>query len=163
MIQPEIVAEILRKIANHEITPDEKVEWSFCGNILVKAENYTIIIFIDCDEIDYVDSVIAPDGKETKFEEWEKDPIDLLSEDEIVRLEVIFTGEAEIKKTLIERIKYKQWFSEKTKQEWSEKSSEESFLHISNTLVDKGFNVNDILTILGVCYRAAAKEYGYEA
>lgn len=97
MIPKQEIADILKQIARREIIPEEKIEWTYCGHIGIKAKGFEIVIFIDCDEIDYIDRAIDKDGNETEFEEWhdddEKDPIDLLTEQEISILEEIFKGE----------------------------------------------------------------------
>lgn len=47
-----------------------------CGNISYRASNgWTLVVFNDCDEWDYLDSVIMPDGVVTDFwDACEEDP-----------------------------------------------------------------------------------------
>jgi hypothetical protein len=74
-VPAEEVAEILRKIGDGEITPriaEGHPGWQelFSGNVHFDAGGWRIVVFVDCDDWDYVDSVFSPDGRIGKFEDW---------------------------------------------------------------------------------------------
>jgi hypothetical protein len=84
------VAVLLRRVAAGE-TPVELAnpQWTwdkvYAGNVAFVIGGYTIVVSNDCDEFDYVDSAVAPDGREGDFDEWysrEELPRDLLTEEE---------------------------------------------------------------------------------
>ncbi len=92
------VLELFRKVLNAEvqitqITPSYPITGSD-GLFTLEADKYLVTIFIDAGELDYVDSVIAPDGRDGDYDYWtlhseaQKDPIDLLSDVEHKRLEL---------------------------------------------------------------------------
>ena len=92
------VAELLRDVINKNISIklcDPCFTWEEAnGNIGVKINGYTITIFNDSGELDYIDSAISPDGREGDFDYWtehaseRKDPVDLLTEEEQSKLEL---------------------------------------------------------------------------
>lgn len=58
----------------------------YCGNVVFMFGDWQIVLFNDCMDLDYVDSVIAPDGRTAEYEDWfdredhrGADPVDLLS------------------------------------------------------------------------------------
>ena len=58
----------------------------------VRIDGYKLIIFNDCNQVDYVDYAIAPDGREADFDDWwfvDEEPIDLLTDEEQTRLEIL--------------------------------------------------------------------------
>lgn len=71
--------EILRKIS----TPVRPI---YCGNQTVVVDGHTVIIFIDCGELDYVDRI-----DETDFDDWDVNPVDLLTKKEFIKLETLLT------------------------------------------------------------------------
>lgn len=79
--------------------------WSqiYCGNVEFRFGDWRVIFFNDCDELDYTDSVIAPDGRECDPDAWSaaakaadgswwQCPLDLLSEEEHRALEILIEG-----------------------------------------------------------------------
>lgn len=83
---PEI-AELLRRIARGEATLQAvtKGGWGFCGDATFRVENYTLTIFNDCYELDYVDSAECDDGRRGCFDEWfegDEEPVSLLTSEE---------------------------------------------------------------------------------
>ena len=59
------------------------------GNIPFNIGGYHIWFFNDAGELDYIDSIIAPDGRKADYESWDTDydPIDALMENELKKLE----------------------------------------------------------------------------
>lgn len=53
---------------------------------------YKIWFFNDVGELDYVDSVVAPDDREGEYSSWSCEPIEILTEEEFKKLEVILYG-----------------------------------------------------------------------
>lgn len=72
----------------------------YCGNVEFQVDGWRVTFFNDCGELDYVDSVTAPDGRAAEYGDWfdsggtGADPIDLLS----------ITGESNALLTLLESI-----------------------------------------------------------
>ena len=69
------VVSLLADIAKEKITltlSNSAISWSSIesGNIEFKANGWTIKVFSDCGSFDYVDSVIAPDGRKGSFNYW---------------------------------------------------------------------------------------------
>lgn len=62
----------------------------YAGNVRFRIGDYRVTIFNDCDELDYVDSATAPDGRQGDFDAWDNanaEPVSLLSELEFQQLE----------------------------------------------------------------------------
>lgn len=62
----------------------------YAGDVRFRIGGYTVVIFNDCNELDYVDSAIAPDGREGDFDAWSdanQEPVSLLTELEYQQLE----------------------------------------------------------------------------
>ncbi|MBB2981804.1 DUF7693 family protein [Paraburkholderia tropica] len=88
-ISAEEVAEILRGAAHGRLQLTVIGErWSdvHCGDVEVSVAGWTIVIFNDCMDVDYVDSAVSPDGRSVEYSDWFEaagafgaDPIDLLS------------------------------------------------------------------------------------
>lgn len=58
---------ILTRVTTHSFA-------SYCGNILYTASNgWTIVVFNDCDEWDYIDRVIDTEGNVVTFHDLERD------------------------------------------------------------------------------------------
>lgn len=68
------VTELLRRIASGELslvavgrTWDEV----FAGDVTFRiSSGDVLVVFNDCDEIDYIDSVVMADGRRGDFDEW---------------------------------------------------------------------------------------------
>lgn len=84
------VADILRRVGQGEMTvklvdPRCTWEWVYAGNVAFEIAGYRIVIFNDCDELDYIDSVVTPDDRTGDFEAWYingEEPVSLLTEAE---------------------------------------------------------------------------------
>lgn len=92
-IPAEEITELFRKVIRGEV---EVVcvgcSWDevWCGDASVRIDGYEITIFNDCGELDYVDSVMAPDGRTGDFDGWiGDDPVGLLSPEEAGKMEDI--------------------------------------------------------------------------
>lgn len=87
------IAELLRKV----LRGDEKAlavgsSWGdvYAGEVRFRIGDYELLIFNDCNELDYVDSVKAPDGRVGDFDDWWEsgtEPVQLLDEKEQRRLQ----------------------------------------------------------------------------
>ena len=84
-IPEEEIAELFRKAIRGE-TKVVAVGFSWnsagCGNARVRIDGYDLVIFNDCQELDYVDSVTAPDGRTGDFDDWLNGPVAFLNPDE---------------------------------------------------------------------------------
>ena len=72
------VAEVLRRIARGDVqvrlqAGTESWYETLTGNVFFDADGWRIVIFNDCGFVDYVDSVVAPDGRTAKYEDWAQD------------------------------------------------------------------------------------------
>ncbi|MCA8045492.1 DUF7693 family protein [Burkholderia arboris] len=98
-ISADEVADVLRqglrgKIAI-ELLGDRSWSDVWCGNIEYAFGDWRITFFNDVMELDYVDRVVAPDGRTIEYDQFDvpegetliQDPVDLLSEDERALLE----------------------------------------------------------------------------
>ena len=89
----EEVAELFRRVIRRELKMVcIGASWKdiYAGNVRVRIGGYDQVIFNDCDELDYVDRVTAPDGREGDFDEWfntDTEPVQLLTDQEISRME----------------------------------------------------------------------------
>jgi hypothetical protein len=89
---PELV-ELFRKAIRREVKVVALgASWKqvYAGDVRFRIGDYTVTIFNDCNELDYVDSAIAPDGREGDFEAWANqnlEPVSLLTELEYQQLE----------------------------------------------------------------------------
>ena len=64
---------LLRRVGDGEVMPKLAGRgWSdiFCGNVEFNVDGWIVIIFNDSDEFDYIDSVVAPDGRRGCFDDW---------------------------------------------------------------------------------------------
>jgi len=98
----EEVAQILRGIAAGDVNVEVQGEtWdeTFAGDVAFNlSSGHHIVIFNDCDDFDYVDSVILADGRCGDFDDWKGDvehlndsnPCDLITADEQRRCHEIF-------------------------------------------------------------------------
>ncbi|MGH9560026.1 MAG: DUF7693 family protein, partial [Terracidiphilus sp.] len=67
----------------------------YAGDVRFRIGEYTVTIFNDCDELDYVDSAIAPDGREGEFDAWwfeNIEPVSVLTDLEYQQLENLLEG-----------------------------------------------------------------------
>lgn len=95
----EEVVEQFRKALHGEIKislydPNWNWDKMYAGNVGFWFGDYKIILFNDCDELDYTDSVVSPDGRYADYGDWNKEdfigcPLNLLSEKELSSLEKI--------------------------------------------------------------------------
>ena len=97
------VADVLKAAVAGEIpvrlvNPEQTWHVVYAGNMDFMLGDWRITIFNDCDELDYIDSVKAPDGREAEFEDLNGedpvtsaygDPLGLLSDDEWRMFEII--------------------------------------------------------------------------
>lgn len=89
------VADLLKKIISGTVEivhADPRQLWkdAFAGDIEFIAAGYRLVFFNDCAELDYVDHVIAPDGRKGTFDDWhaqEEAPLRLLRKSERAALE----------------------------------------------------------------------------
>lgn len=66
----------------------------YCGNVEFSFGTWRVTLFNDVMELDYVDSVVAPDGRTAEYDDWFKsplgmDPTDHLNRGERIALEAI--------------------------------------------------------------------------
>lgn len=91
IISREEVAALLRRIANDE-TPFAAARGISDCDIEVRAEGHLLVIFDDAGQADEVRWARWADGRETGCPEWWDeeggDPLDLLTDEEINRLEL---------------------------------------------------------------------------
>jgi hypothetical protein len=84
------IADLLRAVARGERVAqlaDRNFSWDgvYAGDVAFKISGYRIVIFNDCDEVDYVDSAVSPDRRMSDSDDWMAaggDPIDLLEQEE---------------------------------------------------------------------------------
>jgi hypothetical protein len=56
------------------LTTDEPWAEVYCGNVTFRTSTgWTVVVFNDCDDWDYIDSLIAPDGRRVEFEDLPAD------------------------------------------------------------------------------------------
>lgn len=96
-LKAEDVAAHLRKAIRGEITVSlgsNKTRWYdvYCGDVELLFGDWVVVIFNDCFELDYIDSVKSADGLIGEFDDWEINPISVLSLDECAALESIVVG-----------------------------------------------------------------------
>lgn len=89
---PELV-ELFRKAIRREVKVVALgASWTdvYAGNVRFRIGDYTVTIFNDCNELDYIDSATAPDGREGDFDTWDNasaEPVSLLTDLEHLKLE----------------------------------------------------------------------------
>jgi hypothetical protein len=64
------------------------------------------------------------------------------------------------KKEFKKRIEKKQWWDTEYEDEWWRSDGASSFYEIGLRLVNKGFNYEEALDILGDCHSTVGEEYG---
>jgi len=73
------VTEILRKVGNGELIPTLEYpayNWQdiYAGTVIFNVGGWKIGVFNDCNEFDYIEFAVAPDGRRSEFADWmEKD------------------------------------------------------------------------------------------
>jgi hypothetical protein len=88
------IADLLRQVGRGEVAarlvaPSCSWQQVYAGNVEFDINGYRVVIFNDCDELDYVDSVVTPDNRVGDFEEWYaqgEEPISLLTKVEQVAI-----------------------------------------------------------------------------
>lgn len=68
----ELDAQLRRLVAGEITWHAVQHSWKgvFCGNVEFRtSDGWTIVVFNDCDEFDYVDRAEAPDGRAITFDE----------------------------------------------------------------------------------------------
>jgi hypothetical protein len=85
----EDVAAVLRRWARGEtVAASRQSRWNDSAIPTYDVEGWRIQFFNDCGDLDYLDEVTAPDGREAEFGDWKDDdgygvcPTWLLSKDE---------------------------------------------------------------------------------
>lgn len=92
-------ADVLRKAITGElelVSVAGKGKWQegYCGNFEFTIGEWKFVFFNDCDELDYVDKVTAPDGRTSEFDDWCTDdfigcPFNDLTYHEMAQLEAL--------------------------------------------------------------------------
>jgi hypothetical protein len=110
LLAPE-VAEQLRKAVNGEVEVklfrprksklkrvEEKLDkvpqlqsWNevYAGNVEFAIGDWRVIIFNDCNELDYIDSAFAPNRLKGTFDSWSENPLRYLTTAEQTQLELL--------------------------------------------------------------------------
>jgi hypothetical protein len=89
------IAELFRRVLRGEakvFTVGGSWTEIYASNVEVRIDGYKLVIFNDCNQVDYVDHAIAPDGREADFDDWffsNTEPVDLLTDEEQTRLETL--------------------------------------------------------------------------
>lgn len=69
------VMTLLRKVGDGLAVPKLKYPEStwvdvYAGNVFYLVNGWEVVVFNDCDDWDYIDSVIHPDGRKGEYEDW---------------------------------------------------------------------------------------------
>jgi hypothetical protein len=95
-IQASEIVELFRQALRGEIAVkllgDETWEEVFCGDVEFMFGDWEIVVFNDVFEFDYVSEATAPDGRTAEFKDWEADPVELLTFDELAAMETLVEG-----------------------------------------------------------------------
>lgn len=95
-ISNEEVVVLLRRMASGKVllqTIGPTWNEMYAGDVVFLVEGWRVTIFNDCDSFDYVDHIVAPDGREVDFSDWWPDggddnsPEHVLTSDERNQLE----------------------------------------------------------------------------
>ena len=73
MVAATEVAEMLRAVARDELkvqVVNQTWNEAESGNVQFKVADWAIWVFNDCGDFDYIDRVIAPDGRVGEFDNW---------------------------------------------------------------------------------------------
>lgn len=92
-VSPDEVVGVLRKIIAGEARIKFEPSFSWAGRLTTvvnfRANGYLFSLFVDAGELDYIDYVVAPDGRKGDDDYWELDecegpePLNLLTEIEL--------------------------------------------------------------------------------
>ena len=76
----EVIAVIKAGIAGEVPIAPVHSEWCavYCGDVPFMFGDWMIEFFNDCNELDYVETVTAPDGRTAKYNDWEHDPLETM-------------------------------------------------------------------------------------
>lgn len=69
----EEVRDLLLRVAKLEVEPKLIGDsWTevYAGNVAFDVDGWRVEVFNDCDAWDYIDKVVAPDGREGQYEDW---------------------------------------------------------------------------------------------
>ena len=92
-ITAEEVVVLLRRVIRGELKITAVgASWDdiYAGNVRVRIDGYKLVIFNDCNQLDYVDSITAEDGRHGDSDHWflsNKEPVDLMTDEEGTLLE----------------------------------------------------------------------------
>lgn len=70
------VVELLRKVGDGEIVPvldHKESDLSGCTSLYI-VDGWELLIYWDCDSLDYIEGAISPDGRIGVFDDWVCDP-----------------------------------------------------------------------------------------
>jgi hypothetical protein len=87
------VAELFRQALRGEVSVRcVGDDWNtiYAGNCAFMFGDWSVVIFNDCLELDYVDSAAAPDGRTGDFDGWYdigREPVGLLTDAEVAAME----------------------------------------------------------------------------
>jgi len=93
LIPGEEIAELFRKATRREVkiaAVGKTWKEVYAGEVRFRMGGYEMVIYNDCNELDYVDSATAADGREGDFDDWWNsgtEPVTLLTDHERRRLE----------------------------------------------------------------------------
>ena len=90
----EIVALFRRVLSGESVIFPDGISWDdvWAGNFHCHIDGYSVVIFNDCGECDYVDSATAPDGRTGDFDSWYDggdEPVAMLEMSEVAKMEDI--------------------------------------------------------------------------
>ena len=92
------VAELLGRAIRGEVSialaGDNACTWDevYCGSVAFMIGDWRVVFFNDCDELDYVEFVQAPDGRTADYETLDPDALQLLPWEEVAVLENLLVG-----------------------------------------------------------------------
>lgn len=95
MLAAEDVVSILRQAIKGEIEvslmyPDLSWHQVYAGDVFFRMGDAEVVIYNDCNELDYIDEVTLRNGEAGIFEDWdEPNPVDMLTHEEHEALEEI--------------------------------------------------------------------------
>lgn len=92
-----IAGQEIRELFRRAIRGEVKIaalgkSWNdvYAGDVRFRIGDYEVVIFNDCNELDYADSATAADGRAGDFDDWwnsDTEPVRLLTEHEYAALE----------------------------------------------------------------------------
>lgn len=81
MIPVQEVIDVIKDAVNGKVPiVPVRIEWNaqWCGDVPFMLGDWRIEFYNDCDELDYVERVAAPDGRTGEYNDWEHDPIETM-------------------------------------------------------------------------------------